>query len=247
MKKNLLWPVLLIFLSAFLFPKKTITVYMIGDSTMANKPVEDNPERGWGMMLQDFFDSSVIIENHAMNGRSTRSFLNENRWQPIVDKLKKGDYVIIQFGHNDESKNKKGRYTTPEEFRQNIVRYVNETRSRKALPILCTPLMRRRFNDNGEFYDTHGVYPNVVRNVADSMKVPLVDLHRKSEKLICELGPEGSKKMFLFVEPGIYTSLPDGREDNTHFSEWGACKVACLFVEGIFEQKLSLRKRLKEQ
>jgi lysophospholipase L1-like esterase len=247
MKKSSLFLVLFILVSAFLLPKKTITVYMIGDSTMANKPIEDNPERGWGMMLQDFFDSSVIIENHAMNGRSTLSFLNENRWQPIVDKLGKGDYVIIQFGHNDENKKKKGRYTTPEEFKANLVRYISETRSCKARPILCTPLMRRRFNENGEFYDTHGVYPDVVRHVADSLKVPLVDMHRKSEKLIRELGPEDSKKMFLFIEPGVYTSLPDGREDNTHFSEWGACKVACFFIEGLCEQQLSLVKRLKKQ
>ena len=183
---------------AFLCEKKPLTIFMIGDSTMANKPLEDNPERGWGMMLQEFFEPSVTVENHAMNGRSTRSFLYENRWQPIVDKLKKGDYVIIQFGHNDESKEKKERYTTPEQYKTNLIRFVNETRSCKACPILCTPIMRRRFDENGEFYDTHGVYPDIVRHVADSMKVPLVDMHRKSEKLIRELGPEGSKKIFLF-------------------------------------------------
>jgi DNA sulfur modification protein DndE len=213
---------------------------------MANKPLEDNPERGWGMMLQEFFDNSVTIENHAMNGRSTRSFLYENRWQPIVDKLKKGDYVIIQFGHNDESKEKKERYTTPAEYKTNLVRFVNETRSGKAHPVLCTPLMRRRFDENGAFYDTHGVYPDVVRQLADSMNIPLVDMHRKSEKLIRELGPEGSKKMFLFIEPGAYNSLPNGKEDNTHFSEWGAREVAGLFVEGICEQHLKLSRRLKQ-
>jgi DNA sulfur modification protein DndE len=105
--------------------------------------------------------------------------------------------------------------------------------------------MRRRFDENGEFYDTHSVYPDIVRHVADSMKVPLVDMHRKSEKLIRELGPEGSKKIFLFIRPGVYQSLPDGKEDNTHFSEWGAHEIARLFVEGLQEQKLRLAKRLK--
>jgi lysophospholipase L1-like esterase len=245
MKKNSFFLLLILFFSAFLCEKHPVTIYMIGDSTMANKPLEDNPERGWGMMLQDFFDSSVVVENHAMNGRSTRSFLAENRWHPIVDNLKKGDYVIIQFGHNDESKEKKERYTTPEEYRANLVRYVNETLAHKANPILCTPVMRRRFDESGSFYDTHGIYPDIVRKVADSLKVPLVDMHRKSEKEIRELGPEGSKKMFLFIEPGEYASLPDGKEDNTHFSEWGAREMARLFVEGIRGQIPRLEKRLK--
>ncbi len=217
---------------------------MIGDSTMADKPLEDNPERGWGMMLHEFFNNSVIIENHAVNGRSTRSFLNENRWQPIVDKLKKGDYVIIQFGHNDESREKKERYTTPEEYRTNLVRFVNETRAARAFPVLCTPIMRRRFDENGQFYDTHGVYPDIVRKVADSLKVPLVDMHRKSEQLIRSLGAEDSKKVFLFIKPGEYASLPEGKEDNTHFSEYGARMMATLFIEGIRELKLPLAKRL---
>jgi len=245
MKRKLLYLFLVILLYAFLCEKHPVVIYMIGDSTMANKPLEDNPERGWGMMLQDFFDRTVTVENHAMNGRSTRSFLAENRWQPVVDKLKKGDYVIIQFGHNDESKEKKERYTPPEDYRNNLVRFVNDTRAHKANPILCTPVMRRRFDENACFYDTHGIYPDIVRKVADSLKVPLVDMHRKSEKLIRELGPDGSKKMFLFIEPGVYASLPNGKEDNTHFSEWGARQTAGLFVEGIRGQLPKLEKRLK--
>jgi DNA sulfur modification protein DndE len=246
MIKKLVLLFLVTIFSAFLCNKRPIVIYMIGDSTMANKPLEDNPERGWGMMLQEFFDGSITVENHAMNGRSTRSFLAENRWQPIMDKLKKGDYVIIQFGHNDGSKEKKDRYTPPEDYKTNLVRFVNETRSRKACPILCTPVMRRRFDESGSFYDTHGIYPDLVRHVADSLKVPLIDMHRKSEKLIREMGPEGSKKLFLFIEPGIYASLPNGKEDNTHFSEFGAREIARLFVEGVIEKQLKLKNRLKK-
>jgi lysophospholipase L1-like esterase len=245
MKKSILPFLLILVFSSFLCGKRIVTIYMIGDSTMANKPLEDNPERGWGMMLQDFFDSTVVVENHAMNGRSTRSFLAENRWQPIVDKLQKGDFVIIQFGHNDESKEKKERYTPPEDYRVNLIRFVNETRAHQAIPILCTPVMRRRFDENGDFYDTHGVYPDIVRRVADSLKVTLVDMHRLSEKRIRELGPEGSKKMFLFIKPGEYASLPNGREDNTHFSEWGAHEIAGLFVEGLRGQLPALESKLK--
>jgi DNA sulfur modification protein DndE len=105
--------------------------------------------------------------------------------------------------------------------------------------------MRRRFDENGSFYDTHGIYPDIVRNIADSLKVPLADMHRMSGKEIRELGPEGSKKMFLFIDPGVYASLPNGKEDNTHFSEWGAHEIARLFVEGIHGQIPKLEKRLK--
>lgn len=245
MKKNILLLTLIVVFSSSVCERHPFTIYMIGDSTMANKPLEDNPERGWGMMLQVLFDSTVIVENHAMNGRSTRSFLAENRWQPIVDKLSKGDYVIIQFGHNDGSKEKKDRYTTPDDYRTNLVRFVNETRSHKANPILCTPVMRRRFDEKGSFYDTHGIYPDIVREIADSLKVPLADMHRKSEERIRELGPEGSKKMFLFIEPGTYASLPNGKEDNTHFSDWGAREMARIFVEEIRGQLPKLEKRLK--
>lgn len=237
--------IITLFILSFLQTDK-ITIYMIGDSTMADKPTEDNPERGWGQMFPLFFDSTIVIENHAKNGRSTRTFISENRWQTVVDKLKPGDYVIIQFGHNDQSKEKVDRYTPPEDYRQNLEKFVNETRSKKANPILCTPIMRRRFNEKGEFYDTHGVYPDIVREVAKEMQVPLIDMHRKSEKLIRDFGPDSSKKLFLWIEPGVYKSLPEGKQDNTHFSEFGALKMAELAVDGIKELKLELVKHLKK-
>ena len=224
---------------------RKITIHMIGDSTMADKPLDDNPERGWGQMFPMFFDSTVLIENHARNGRSTRSFLRETLWTPVVNKLQPGDYVFIQFGHNDEKPEKVDRYTPPEDYRKNLIRFVTETRERKAEPVLCTPIMRRRFDEQGKFYDEHGVYPDIVRQVAAEYRVPLIDMHRKSEKLIVDLGPEGSKKVFLWISPGVYKSLPSGREDNTHFSEYGATQMAELAVEGIKELNLELAKRLR--
>lgn len=228
----------LLFSNSIQFPNKEITIYLIGDSTMADKPTTDNPERGWGQVFPRFFDSSVIIENHAKNGRSTRSFLAETLWLPIVAKLKEGDYVIIQFGHNDEKKEKVDRYTSPEDYRKNLIRFVTETLEKKANPILCTPIMRRRFDKDGKFYDEHGVYPDIVREVAKEYNVPLIDMHRKSEKLIIAFGPDSSKMIFLWIAPGAYKSLPDGRQDNTHFSEYGATTMAELAVEGIRELKL---------
>jgi DNA sulfur modification protein DndE len=223
-----------------------VTIFMIGDSTMADKPVEDNPERGWGQMLHMFFDGSVVVLNHAKNGRSTRSFLQENRWQPVVVQLKKGDYVFIQFGHNDQSKEKVDRYTSPEDFKKNLIKFVEETKNKQAQPILCTPIMRRRFDDNGKFYDVHGVYPDIVREVASEYKIPLVDMHRKSEKIIVQAGEEGSKKIFLWIKPSKYKSIPDGKQDNTHFSEYGAKIMAELAVDGIKELKLGLADHLKK-
>ncbi len=225
----------LLFLVGCSPPKKPV-LYLAGDSTMANKPLEDNPERGWGQMLPSFFDSTMItIENHARNGRSTRSFRYEGRWDAIADKLKKGDYVVIQFGHNDDVITKTGRYSTPEEYRYNLTRFIKDTRGKGASPILCPPIVRRNFNEEGKLEPTHGEYPDIVREVAENLNVPLVDMHIKSRKLVSGLGVEKSKAIYLHIPPGNYTSLPDGKTDNTHFSEEGATTMAGMFIKGLKE------------
>lgn len=229
------------------FGKEPITIYLAGDSTMAEKQPDKRPETGWGEMLQKHFDENKVrIENHAQNGRSTKSFIAENRWQAIVDKLKPGDYVFIQFGHNDESKDKGERYTPPDEFRKNLMRFVADVRAKKAVPVLLTPVMRRRFDKQGNFQDTHGEYPDIVRSVASEQKVVLIDMHRKSEKVIKQYGPEESRKLFLQLKAGENPNYPQGVEDNTHFSPLGAEIMASLAVEGIREQKIGLAKLLKK-
>src|SRR6187402_549820 len=169
-------------LIAFTFAPDTITVYLIGDSTMADKPTSVFPETGWGMPFPTFFDSTVTVENHARNGRSTRTFISENRWQPIVDQLKEGDYVFIQFGHNDESKEKVDRYTTPEEYKKNISRFIDEARAKKAIPVLLTPVARRRFKD-GIAQESHAEYSPLARQVAKDKGVAFIDLDVKSTEL----------------------------------------------------------------
>jgi pectinesterase len=227
--------------------QQPITVFLAGDSTMAEKLPTKRPETGWGELLQSFFDErQVRVENHAQNGRSTRTFIAENRWQAIVDKLKKGDYVFIQFGHNDSSKEKTDRYTPPEDYRKNLVRFVAEVRGKIAVPVLMTPVMRRRFDKQGEFYDTHGEYPDIVRAVAGEYKVAIIDMHRKSEVVIKQYGVEESKKLFLQLKPGEHANYPMGVEDNTHFSPLGAQIMAGLAVDGIHEQKLGLREYLRK-
>ena len=245
--KSTITLLLILIINASAFGKEPITVFLAGDSTMAEKLPEKRPETGWGEMLQKFFDESRIrIENHAQNGRSTKSFIAENRWQAIVDKLKPGDYVFIQFGHNDESKDKGERYTPPAEFRKNLLRFVADVRAKKVIPVLLTPVMRRRFDKQGNFQDTHGEYPDIVRSVAAQEKVALIDMHRKSEKVIKQYGPEESRKLFLQLKPGENPNYPQGVEDNTHFSPFGAEIMAGLAVKGIREQKLGLAKFLKK-
>ena len=227
--------------------KQPVTVYLAGDSTMAEKKPEKRPETGWGEMLGKYFrDGTVKIENHAQNGRSTRTFISENRWQAIVEKLKKGDYVFVQFGHNDGSKEKVDRYTPPADYRQNLIKFVTEVRAKKATPVLLTPVMRRKFDKDGVFVDTHGEYPDIVRSVAKEYKVALIDMHRASETVLKNYGAENSRKLFLQLKAGENANYPNGIEDNTHFNPTGADEMARLAIEGIREQKIGLRKFLKK-
>jgi lysophospholipase L1-like esterase len=224
-----------------------VTVFIAGDSTAANKAENKRPETGWGEQLQKHFDEKrVRVDNRALNGRSTRTFISEGRWQALIDNVRAGDYVLIQFGHNDESKDKVDRYTPPDDFRKNLERFVAEVRAKKATPVLLTPVMRRRFDKDGKFYDTHGEYPDLTRRVAAEQKVSLIDMHRASEKVLVKYGPDESRKLFLQLKPGENPNYPAGVEDNTHFSPLGADIMAALAVDGIREQKLGLVKFLKK-
>jgi lysophospholipase L1-like esterase len=239
--------VMIILFSAAPFAQgSSVTIFLAGDSTMAAKMPEKRPETGWGEMLgQHFKNGTVRIENRAMNGRSTKTFISEGRWQEIIDDLKKGDFVFVQFGHNDESKDKGERYTPPEDYKKNLVRFVEEVRAKGGNPVLLTPVMRRRFDQDGKFYDTHGEYPGIVRVVANELKAPLIDMHHLSEVVIVKYGVEGSKKLFLQLKPGENANYPNGIEDNTHFSPLGAEEMARLAVEGIRANKLNLSKYLR--
>lgn len=228
-------------LCAFALAPDPITVFLAGDSTMSQKLVTRRPETGWGEALQQYFDvDEVRVENHARNGRSSRSFLAEGRWQAIVERLEPGDYVLIQFGHNDESPDKGDRYSPPDEFQSNLTRFVREARAKQATPVLLTPVVRRRFDSSGAFYDTHGEYPELVREVAAEQQVALIDLHRATERLLHHYGPESSKRLFLHLAAGGEPNYPEGLIDDTHFSPLGAEEVARLAVEGILEAGIGL-------
>lgn len=213
-------------------PAGPITLFLVGDSTMANKPViPANAERGWGQMLPAYFKDSVRVENHAMNGRSSKSFLAEGRWAAITNRLRAGDWVIIQFGHNDEKKEDPKRFTEPAgEFRTNLIRYVRETQSCGAHPILATPVVRRSFSTDGKLKDTHGDYPPAVREVATGLGVPLLELNLRSAAIVQALGPERSKKLYLWVGPDEFPQIQTAKEDNTHFCAYGATRMCDLAV-----------------
>ena len=234
-----------LFACCFLLPqqKKKITLWMIGDSTMSVKEIKAYPETGWGMPFAYFFDSTISIDNRAQNGRSTKTFLNENRWQPVVNNLQEGDYVFIQFGHNDEAATKAS-YTTEDEFKSNMVKYVSETKNKKAIPILLTPVTRRRFDSTGTIQETHTVYSAIVRMVAKESNVLLIDLDAKSRELLQELGVEKSKYLFNQLLPGEHPNYPEGKEDNTHFNELSARKIAEIVLSEIRKLNIELAARI---
>lgn len=239
-------------LTAFTDGEKKTTVFMIGDSTMANKSITGGkPERGWGHVLGGFFTEDIIVDNHAVNGRSSKSFIDEGRWDKVLSRIKPGDYVVIQFGHNDE-KPKADRHTDPgTTFDANLERFVNESRERGATPILMNAIVRRNFlapcdqpghivaSDNqvegDTLYDTHGAYLDSPRNVAKKLNVPFVDANKITHELVQGLGREESKKLYMWVEPNTVPAVPKGSVDNTHLNIYGARVVAGLLVDAMAE------------
>lgn len=268
-KTLLLLAAALILFSAFRADKSVITIFMIGDSTMANKKIDGgNPERGWGMVLPGFFSEDIKIDNHAANGRSSKSFISEGRWEKVISKVKKGDYVFIQFGHNDE-KADSTRHTTPgTTFDENLRRYVNETRAKGGIPVLFNSIVRRNFvqpkdasitkdvrrtpgekeqpKEGTVLFDTHGAYLDSPRNVAKELGVTFIDMNKITHDLVQELGPVESKKLFMFVEPNQVPAFPKGREDNTHLNIYGARTIAGLAVDAIGKAIPELAKYIRQ-
>jgi lysophospholipase L1-like esterase len=244
MKKLFFIPVTALFL-AFAFPaKKKITIFLAGDSTIAPKETKAFPETGWGMPFVHFWDSTITVVNRAKNGRSTKTFLSEGLWKSITDELKEGDYVLIQFGHNDESVEKKERYATPDTFKMNLTRFINETKERKAIPVLLTPVSRRKFDKENNAVETHKEYSALARDVAKETGALFIDLDEKSRSLYQQFGPENSKWLFLQLQPGEHPNYPDGKNDNTHFSEMGARLIAQLVLKELKALNIELTERI---
>ncbi|MDB5201100.1 MAG: rhamnogalacturonan acetylesterase [Ferruginibacter sp.] len=224
-------------------PQKKLKIWLVGDSTISIKDPKAYPETGWGMPFVNFWDSSVTVENRAVNGRSTRTFIEENRWTPIVAGLQEGDYVFIQFGHNDEVPSKKS-YVPETDYKTYLEKYIRETKDKKATPVLITPVARRKFDSSGHIMETHAVYAQLVRNVAAAQQVALIDLDKLSQQLLEKMGSKSSAYLFNHLLPGQHPNYPEGKEDDTHFSELGARKMAEIVLAEIQRQQLPVSSRI---
>lgn len=272
MKRIILAALTLLLLTA-MTADRPVTIFIIGDSTAAKKDLsKGTPERGWGMMLQQYFDQDyVVVDNHAVNGRSSKSFIDEGRWNKVLELIKPGDYVIIQFGHNDE-KDQPARHTEPgSTFDYNLAKYIRETRERGGIPVVMNAVVRRNFYqkapanaddealrnttfadgaqqvEGDSLVDTHGMYAVAPRDVASRMNAYFIDANKITHDLEQCLGVEESKKLHMWYKPGEHPALPDGRQDNTHYNEYGAKVVAGLLADALCEEIPLLKKYRTDQ
>lgn len=237
-----------------------VKVLLAGDSTMADKPLfkkvmdsvsldsvqEVFLERGWGQLLPEFLNGNkALVVNYAKNGRSTRSFISEGLWTELMNNTQKGDFVIIQFGHNDEAITKGERYTNPDQFRLNFIAFVEDVKAKGGNPILCTPVCRRKFDNKGNLEYVHGKYPDLIREVSKMENVPLIDMEKLTYNWIQSEGVAGSKQYFHKIASGVSRIYPKGLDDNTHFNEKGARIVAKMFSDEVKKQQLKLSKLLR--
>lgn len=231
---------------AKLRPGKT-AIHLMGDSTMAPKDTsKGNPERGWGMYFEEYFDSSIIVFNYARNGRSTKRFIDEGRWESVKESLIPGDYVLIQFGHNDQKKDDPKRYAPAwSAYQDNLRLFIREARSLGAIPVLLTPVARRKFVD-GVFDGTvHGDYPAAMKAVAEETGTALIDMTSATNDWIRAAGYEASIPYFLWVEPGTVEAFPEGKRDNTHSTEIGARRNCEIVRDSIMVKLPALAEHLR--
>ncbi|SHG13302.1 Lysophospholipase L1 [Flavobacterium fluvii] len=211
-----------------------VNIWLVGDSTMAAKKAERKPESGWGVELSDYVTGKAKVHNHAASGRSTKSFVDEGRWKTVKDSLKKGDYVVIQFGHNDEKPEPKLHTDAQTSFKDNLRNFVRETRDKGGIPIICSSIVRRHFDEKGNLVDSHGEYIEAAEEVARETNTFYVDMEKETRQLVIKLGMEKSKELYNY-----------GKKDDTHLNHYGAGIVAGLFVKEIKYQQLELAKLFK--
>lgn len=243
LKKYLVTLLLTVIMLSFKEPNKPV-IWLCGDSTMSEKLTIAYPETGWGMPFKYFWDSTVQVKNLAKNDRSTKTFIAENLWQKVLDSAKEGDFVFIQFGHNDEVPEKKDRYTTPEEFKNNLKKFIAESKAKKAIPILLTPVSRRKFDSLGNAQETHIEYSKLVKEVAETEKTLLIDLDQKSKSLLQSLGEDKSKLLFVQLQPNEHPNYPNGKLDNTHFNELGARMMAQIVLSELMNLGTNLNEHI---
>ncbi|MBR1569709.1 MAG: pectin esterase [Bacteroidales bacterium] len=228
----------ILYLVAVWLVSSSFTIHLMGDSTMAEKNLAGgNPERGWGMMFPNFLDGSIDVVNYAQNGRSTKSFIDLGLWDKVKANLKAGDYVFIEFGHNDAKEDDPARYAPAYgAYQENLRLFVKTALDAGAHPVLLTPVARRWFKDGKLDRNCHTDYPEAMKQVAREFNVPLLDITTATLNWIEGLGDAASRPFFMHLPAGKYACAPDGKEDNTHTVASGARKVAEIVCEKIKEQ-----------
>lgn len=239
---------------SFIAKEKVATVYLIGDSTMADYTLYEEdyqkqrfPVTGWGQVFQPFMSKdslkkvrniikadSVIVDDRAKGGRSTRTFFQEGRWRSVYESLQKDDIVIMQFGHNDAAENKTERYVNIEGYKEFLRLYVTQSRQKGAIPIILTPVARNYKWEDGKLSNVHGEYPQAAKDVAKELKVLIIDLNQHSMDHFAAKGKDYvTENYFMNLPAGKYEAYPDGQNDNTHFQPEGAKAVAQLVFNAL--------------
>lgn len=234
--KRLIVLLLVVFTASTLFAQDKIVLRLMGDSTMADKDLSyENPERGWGQRLKSHVDTNVVIVNYAQNGRSTKSVQTLGIWDRVKNDLKSGDYLFIQFGHNDSKESDTTRYAAPfGAYQDNIRLFVDYALSVGARPVLFTPVSRRWFDDQGNLKTgCHGDYPSAVEQLAQEYGLPLIDANTITQQWLISLGDEASRKYYMWIDKGTNPRHPDGKVDNTHTNVAGARKIVELLMPEI--------------
>lgn len=210
--------------------RRSRTLFVAGDSTAARKYADAAPETGWAMAAPFFLHSGLVVSHHAVNGRSSKSFLDEGRLDVVLGAVEPGDLLLIQFAHNDEKATGPARYTEPWTTYQDCLRrYVDGARARGARPVPATPVERRRFDADGNALPTHGEHPAAMRALAAEERVALLVVQALSLALWQELGAEETKRYF---------NRTATEQDNTHVNPPGAIAVARLVVRGLLRTRV---------
>ena len=216
---------------------KTPTVYVIGDSTASIYTADLFPRTGWAQPLQDYFTPAcATIQDKALSGRSSKSFFDEGDWTPIKAAIRAGDYVLIQFGHNDEKTDDPLRFTDPfTTYEMYLSIYIDDTIAKGATPILLTSINRNSWS-NGVLNDTHGNYPVAVRQLAAAKKVALVDATALTKTYFQRIGQAATTLLFMDLAPGQFPNYPTGNTDDTHLQEVGARTIAQMILADMYRQ-----------
>ncbi|MGL6174163.1 MAG: rhamnogalacturonan acetylesterase [Cellulosilyticaceae bacterium] len=209
-------------------------IFLAGDSTVAYNDIFTYPQTGWGQVLHLYLKDDIEIYNYAKNGRSSKSFMEEGRLEKINQSIQAGDFLLIQFGHNDQKEDEKRHtepYTTYQEY---LTQYVEVARKNQAIPVLITSLYRRHFDEMGNLLENvHGEYPHAMVELGDKLEVPVIDLCTKSKKILQDLGEERSRELFMNLGANQSTQYPEGIVDNTHLRYKGA-----IYMAGIVANEL---------